>query len=202
MTLEKNGDFTVLIGTQSNGQGHETAYAQVVSQYLDVPLERIKVVQGDTDRIATGAGTGASRSIPIGAVMVTRASQTLAASLKELAADKLEAAVADLEIADGKVRIAGTDRAISYAEIAALPSATAAKLTAIELFTPPSATYPNGTHACEVEIDPRNRRDGDRPLHRRRRLRIHLESLAAGGAGPRRHRAGRRPGADGARGVR
>ena len=77
--LEKNGDFTVLIGTQSNGQGHETAYAQVVSQYLDVPLERIKVVQGDTDRIPTGNGTGGSRSIPVGAVMVTRASQTLAA---------------------------------------------------------------------------------------------------------------------------
>ena len=78
VTLEKNGDFTVLIGTQSNGQGHETAYAQVVSQYLDVPLERIKVVQGDTDRVATGDGTGGSRSIPVGAVMVTRASQTLA----------------------------------------------------------------------------------------------------------------------------
>ena len=70
VTLEKNGDFTVLIGTQSNGQGHETAYAQVVSQYLDVPLERIKVVQGDTDRVATGDGTGGSRSIPVGAVMV------------------------------------------------------------------------------------------------------------------------------------
>ena len=144
----------MLIGTQSNGQGHETAYAQVVSQHLDVPLDRIKVIQGDTDRIATGAGTGASRSIPIGGVMVNRASQTLAASLKDLAADKLEAAVADLEIADGEVRIAGTDRAISYAEIAALPSATEAKLTAIESFEPPGATYPNGTHACEVEIDP------------------------------------------------
>jgi carbon-monoxide dehydrogenase large subunit len=152
--LEKNGDFTVLIGTQSNGQGHETAYAQAVSHYLDVPLERIKVVQGDTDRVATGFGTGGSRSIPIGAVMVTRASQTLAASLKELAADKLEAAVADLEIADGAVRIAGTDRAIPYAEITALPAATAAKLTATESFAPPNATYPNGTHACEVEIDP------------------------------------------------
>jgi carbon-monoxide dehydrogenase large subunit len=144
----------VLIGTQSTGQGHETAYAQIVAQYLDVPIERVKVVQGDTDRIPTGNGTGGSRSIPIGAVMVTRASQTLAASLKELAADKLEAAVADLEIEDGKVRIAGTDRAISYAEIAALPAATAAKLTATDSFTPPSATYPNGTHACEVEIDP------------------------------------------------
>ncbi len=154
LTLDKNGDFTLTIGTQSNGQGHETAYAQAVSQYLDVPLERIKVIQGDTDRVATGFGTGGSRSIPIGAVMVSRASEALAASLKELAADKLEAAVADLEITDGKVRIAGTDRAISYAEIAALPGATADKLTATQSFAPPNATYPNGTHACEVEIDP------------------------------------------------
>ena len=154
VALDRNGDFTVLIGTQSTGQGHETAYAQIVAQYLDVPIERIKVVQGDTDRIPSGNGTGGSRSIPIGAVMVSRASESLAGSLKELAADKLEAAVADLEIADGKVRIAGTDRAISYAEIAALPAATAEKLTAIQSFVPPSATYPNGTHACEVEIDP------------------------------------------------
>jgi aerobic carbon-monoxide dehydrogenase large subunit len=152
--LDRNGDFTVLIGTQSTGQGHETAYAQIVAQYLDVSIERIKVVQGDTDRIPTGNGTGGSRSIPIGAVMVTRASQALANSLKELAADKLEAAVADLEITDGKVRIAGTDREISYAEIASLPGATTEKLTAIQSFVPPSATYPNGTHACEVEIDP------------------------------------------------
>src|SRR6202012_165617 len=113
VALERNGDFTVLIGTQSTGQGHETAYAQIVAQYLDVPIERIRVVQGDTDRIPTGNGTGGSRSIPIGAVMVARASETLANSLKKLAADKLEAAVADLEITDGKVRIAGTDREIS-----------------------------------------------------------------------------------------
>ena len=152
--LDKSGDFTVLIGTQSNGQGHETAYAQVVSHYLDVPLDRIKVVQGDTQRIPTGFGTGGSRSIPVGAVMVTRASETLVASLKELAADKLEAAVADLEAADGHIRIAGTDRAVSYVEIANLPGAAPDKLKAIESFSPPDATYPNGTHVCEVEIDP------------------------------------------------
>jgi aerobic carbon-monoxide dehydrogenase large subunit len=111
--LDGEGNFTARIGTQSNGQGHETAYAQVVSQYLDVPLDRIKVIQGDTDRVVSGNGTGGSRSIPVGAVMVTRASQTLVASLKELAADKLEAAVGDLEVTDGHIRIAGTDRAIS-----------------------------------------------------------------------------------------
>jgi carbon-monoxide dehydrogenase large subunit len=154
VALEKNGDFTVLIGTQSNGQGHETAYAQVVSQHLDVPLDRVKVVQGDSDRIPSGSGTGGSRSIPVGAVMVTRASLTLSSTLKELAADELEAAVADLEIAEGQIRIAGTDRALTYPEIAALPRATPERLKAIEAFVPPNATYPNGTHACEVEIDP------------------------------------------------
>ena len=120
VTLEKDGTLTVAIGTQSTGQGHETAYAQVVSEQFDLPLERIRVIQGDTRVIPTGNGTGGSRSIPIGAVMVGRASTKLAASVKELAADKLEAAVADLEIADGKVRIAGTDRAIDLAEVAAL----------------------------------------------------------------------------------
>ena len=154
VALEKNGDFTVLIGTQSNGQGHETAYAQVVAEFLDVPLERIRVVQGDSDRMPTGGGTGGSRSIPVGAVMVKGASQKLAASLKELAADKLEAAVADLEIADGRVRIAGTDRSMSYAEIAALPGASADKLRGMDSFDPPQPTYPNGTHICEVEVDP------------------------------------------------
>jgi carbon-monoxide dehydrogenase large subunit len=152
--LEADGAFTVLIGTQSNGQGHETAYAQVVAEHLDVPIDRVRVIQGDTDRIPTGHGTGGSRSIPVGAVMVDRASESLARTLKELAADKLEAAVADLEIAEGKVRITGTDRAIGYAEIAALPAATPEKLKATNDFSPPDATYPNGTHACEVEIDP------------------------------------------------
>ncbi len=152
--LSRDGNFTVLIGTQSNGQGHETAYAQVVSQYLDVPLERIKVVQGDTDRVKTGFGTGGSRSIPIGAVMVGKASEKLVASLKELAADKLEAAPADLEVADGRIRIAGTDRSISYEEIAKLPNATPDKLRAADAYAPADATYPNGTHTCEVEIDP------------------------------------------------
>ena len=153
VTLESNGDFTVLIGTQSNGQGHETAYAQVVSQFLDVDPQRIKVIQGDSDRVKTGAGTGGSRSIPVGAAMLTRASQKLAQKLKELASDKLEAAVADLEIVDGHIAIAGTDRSISYADLAKLPGASLEKRMAVDEFTPPEATYPNGTHVCELEID-------------------------------------------------
>ena len=154
VTLESDGTFTILVGTQSNGQGHATAYAQTASQYLDVPLDRIRVVQGDTDRVKTGNGTGGSRSIPVGSVMVAGASEKLVAQLKELAAEKLEAAVADLEVGDGGIRIAGTDRAISYGDLAVLPAATPAKLSGQDSFVPPQATYPNGTHVCEVEIDP------------------------------------------------
>ena len=154
VTLEKDGSFTVLIGTQSNGQGHETAYAQVIAEHFDVALDRVKVVQGDSDRIASGGGTGGSRSIPVGAVMTSRASQNLVKSLKDLAADELEAASADLEIVDGHVRIVGTDRSLSFAEIAALPSAVPERLRGVASYTPETATYPNGTHICEVEIDP------------------------------------------------
>jgi carbon-monoxide dehydrogenase large subunit len=152
--LEADGTVTVLIGTQSSGQGHETAYAQLVSQHLDIPVERVRVHQGDTDRIATGSGTGGSRSIPVGGASVAGASRTLAENLKRLAADALEAGVADLEIADGTVRVAGTDRAVSFEEIARRPAATPELLTASDSWTPPHATYPNGTHVCEVEIDP------------------------------------------------
>ena len=174
--------------------GNETAYAQVVV-HLDVPLERVRVVQGDTDRIPTGLGTGGSRSIPVGAVMVNLASQALVASLKDLAADKLEAAVADLEIADGKVRIAGTDRAISYAEIAALPAATEAKLKAIESASEAQGDLPERHAYLRGRDRSGNRGDHDRWLHHRRRFRRHGESGAACRPGAWRRRSGRRPGA-------
>ncbi|HEX2137667.1 MAG TPA: molybdopterin cofactor-binding domain-containing protein, partial [Microvirga sp.] len=154
LRLDADGTITVLIGTQSTGQGHLTAYAQVVSQQLDVPVERIRVVQGDTDLIATGGGTGGSRSIPVGGAAVAGASRILAENLKQLAADALEAGVADLEFADGQVRVAGTDRAVSLADLANHPKATPEMLSAADSWKPPAATYPNGTHICEVEIDP------------------------------------------------
>lgn len=152
--LEPSGDVTVLIGTQSTGQGHLTAYAQLVSQHLDIPVERIRVHQGDTDMIRTGGGTGGSRSIPVGGAAVAHASRTLAENLKTLAADALEAGVADLEIADGAVRIAGTDRSIDFADLARLPAATPDLLKVEDSWKPPEATYPNGTHVCELEVDP------------------------------------------------
>jgi carbon-monoxide dehydrogenase large subunit len=152
--LEADGSVTVLTGTQSTGQGHHTAYAQLVADHLDLPPDRVRVVQGDTDLIATGTGTGGSSSIPCAGASVASATRKLADNLKALAADALEANVGDLEIAAGAVRVAGTDRALSFAELAASPRADRDRLVTHDAFTPPEATYPNGTHVAEVEIDP------------------------------------------------
>jgi carbon-monoxide dehydrogenase large subunit len=154
LTLDRDGGVTLLIGSQSSGQGHATSYAQLVAEHLGLPPELVRLVQGDTDRIKTGAGTGGSSSIPVGGVSVDRASRKLATQIKEIAADALEAAPGDLEIADGAVRVAGTDRMISFAELAARPGVPADKLRAAEEFGVEPPTYPNGTHIAEVEIDP------------------------------------------------
>jgi carbon-monoxide dehydrogenase large subunit len=151
--LDTDGGVTVLIGTQSTGQGHATAYAQLVSEHLDLPPEQVRVLQGDTAQIRSGGGTGGSRSVPVGGASVAGASRDLGGKLKALAAEALEAGTADLEFAGGAIRIAGTDRGISFADIAQLPDATEDMLTASDRWMPPEATYPNGTHVCEVEID-------------------------------------------------
>ena len=153
MRIERDGSATVLIGSQSTGQGHATAYAQLVAEHLGLPPERVAVVQGDTDRIASGVGTGGSSSIPCGGASLDAAAKKLADNLKALAGEALEASAGDLEIADGAVRIAGTDRAISFAALAQRPDA-GDRLRAADAFTPPQPTYPNGTHIAEVEIDP------------------------------------------------
>jgi carbon-monoxide dehydrogenase large subunit len=153
LNLEPDGSITLLIGTQSTGQGHATAYAQVVADHLGLPPERVNVVQGDTDRIKSGIGTGGSSSIPCGGASLAGAAEKLADSLKRLAAEALETSADDLEIAAESVRVSGTDRVISFAAIARRPDAGSG-LTATYAFTPPQATYPNGTHIAEVEVDP------------------------------------------------
>jgi len=153
LRLDDDGAVTVLAGTQSTGQGHHTAFAQIIADRLSLPPERVRVVQGDTDLVATGTGTGGSSSIPCGGASVAVAADKLAKNLKELAVDALEAAPGDLELADGTVRVAGTDRAIAFAELARKPQARP-KLTTQHAFAPSAATYPNGTHIAEVEVDP------------------------------------------------
>ncbi|MBA5777740.1 xanthine dehydrogenase family protein molybdopterin-binding subunit [Stappia sp. F7233] len=149
--LGLDGTVTLLIGTQTNGQGHATAYGQVIAEQFGIDLDRINVIQGDTARVRKGGGTGGSRSIPIGLPSVLNASKSLVAKIKELAADKLEAGAEDLELAGGEVRVVGTDRAVTLAEIAAQAPEP---LSARDAVKQAEATYPNGTHICEVEIDP------------------------------------------------
>lgn len=152
--LETDGSVSVLIGTQSTGQGHHTAYAQLVADHLGVPPEQVRVIQGDTDLIATGSGTGGSSSIPCGGASLAGAARKLADSVRKLAADALEAAPGDLEFADGLVRVAGSNRVMSLADVARLPQAKPDLLAASDAFVPATATFPNGTHLAEVEIDP------------------------------------------------
>lgn len=152
--LDPNGDITILIGTQSSGQGHQTAYAQIVAEQFGIAPERVHIHQGDTDEIATGLGTGGSSSIPSGGVSVERATRTLGANLKDIAADVLETGAGDLEFNDGAIRIVGTDRAISFADIAKRAGSDPSKLSASSTFSSVDGTYPNGTHVAEVEIDP------------------------------------------------
>ena len=154
LNLDPDGGVTLLIGSQSTGQGHATSYAQLVAEHLDLPPDRVRVIQGDTDRIKTGAGTGGSSSIPVGGVSVDRATRKLADQIKEIAADALEASVTDMEIVGGTVRVAGTDRVVSFAELVARPDAAPEKLRAADEFSVEPPTYPNGTHIAEVEIDP------------------------------------------------
>ena len=151
--LDEDGGITLFIGTQTNGQGHATAYSQFIADKIGLDFEMIRVRQGDTDELASGGGTGGSRSIPLGGVSVARASEVLAEKMKALAADELEAAAADIELVDGLARIAGTDRQISFADLARAAESED-DVTGEADIKQNEATYPNGTHICEVEIDP------------------------------------------------
>lgn len=153
VSLEKDGRIKLHVGTQTTGQGHDTAYSQIIADHLSVPPENVRMLQGDTAQIATGTGTGGSSSIPAGGNSVAMAAAKLADQLKDIAADALEAAPRDLEFADGMIRVAGTDRVISFADLAAHPKATPDKLRAADAFKPTAPTYPNGTHIAEIEID-------------------------------------------------
>jgi carbon-monoxide dehydrogenase large subunit len=153
LVLEADGTVSVHIGTQSNGQGHKTAYAQFAGEALGLDYDKINVKQGDSDAIPTGGGTGGSRSIPLGAPAVAKGADALAAQLKELAADELEAGVGDIELVGGMARVVGTDRSITYPDLAQ-KAKDKTKLTATAEYKSTEQTYPNGTHVVEVEIDP------------------------------------------------
>ena len=155
LELRPDGRVTVLVGTMSNGQGHQTAYAQLVADQLGLDPDDIDVVQGDTDRIPSGHGTGGSASIPIAGAALADASVDLVKQALPLAADALEAAAADIAFADGVCRIVGTDRSVGLKTVARrLGQGTVPNvLNGAGFWKPAGPTFPNGCHVAEVEVD-------------------------------------------------
>jgi carbon-monoxide dehydrogenase large subunit len=156
LELNQDGRVTVLVGTMSNGQGHETAYAQLVADQLGLDPADIDVIQGDTDRIPSGHGTGGSASIPIAGAALANASVDLVKQALPLAAEAMEAAATDVAFEDGAFRIVGTDRRITLKTVAQRLGigANPAMLNGAGFWQPGGPTFPNGCHVAEVEIDP------------------------------------------------
>jgi len=155
LEVSSEGHVTLYIGTLSNGQGHETAFRQILCERIGVSFEDVTIVTGDSDLIETGGGTMGSRSVPIGGSAISAASDKVIKKAKTTAAEMLESALSDIEFHGGEFRIVGTDRVQSFRSVceAAAPADGGASFDEKETFAPDSATFPNGTHVCELEID-------------------------------------------------
>ncbi len=159
--FEPNGDVTIITGTLDYGQGHAAPFAQVLARELGIPFERIRLVQGDSDQLIVGGGTGGSRSITASGAAIIQASAMVIEKGKQIASHVLEAAPADIEFADGRFVIAGTDRSIGVLDLAEklrsglkLPDGTPETLDVSHASDGVPSSFPNGCHVCEVEIDP------------------------------------------------
>ncbi|MCX7683669.1 MAG: xanthine dehydrogenase family protein molybdopterin-binding subunit [Acetobacteraceae bacterium] len=156
----EDGCVEVVVGTQSTGQGHETAYAMITAKELGVPMERIRIVQGDSDAAPFGGGTGGARSLYSEGTALLATTATVIERGRQAASEALEAAAADIEFASGRFTIAGTDRSIGILELAARQREKRARgeeaitLDAAEVAQIPAHTFPNGCHIAEVEVDP------------------------------------------------
>jgi carbon-monoxide dehydrogenase large subunit len=160
--FEADGTVTIITGSLDYGQGHAAPFGQVLSEKLGVPFERIRLLQGDSDELLAGGGTGGSKSIMHGGTAIVEASAKVIEQGKQIASHVLEAAASDIEFAQGRFVIAGTDRAIGIMELAEklrsglnLPEGVPTTLDVRHVSDGPGAsTYPNGCHVCEVELDP------------------------------------------------
>jgi carbon-monoxide dehydrogenase large subunit len=155
-----SGVVEVPMGSQSQGQGHETVFAQVVAERLGVPFDAVRVVMGDTDRVARGVGTFASRSMVRGGSAAVEASDLVVATGAAMAAHLLEAAPADLEFREGAFRVVGTDRSLDLFAVARavaagkVPPELGTTLAAGKMHENPAFAFANGCAVCEVEVDP------------------------------------------------
>jgi aerobic carbon-monoxide dehydrogenase large subunit len=156
-----SGSATLLMGSKNQGQGHETTFKQILHERLGLDPAEVRYIDGDTDRVGFGMGTMGSRSTVIGGTALWTAADKVIAKGRKVAARLLEAAEADITFADGRFSVAGTDRAVALKEVARaafqpaqLPPGVEPGLYETGTFAPKQATWPNGCHVCEVEVDP------------------------------------------------
>jgi len=161
MVVKPEGIVEVTIGTVSQGQGHETSFAQLVTEFLGVPLDSIRLITGDTARVSVGGGAHSGRALRLGSIVMLNTSKAIVEKGLQIAGHVLEADVADLEFIAGNFTVKGTDRAIGIFEVAAealrrddLPEELRGPLGAESDETVNLAAFPYGCHVCEVEIDP------------------------------------------------
>ncbi|MGA3306152.1 MAG: xanthine dehydrogenase family protein molybdopterin-binding subunit [Stellaceae bacterium] len=160
--VNPTGSVEVLTGSHSHGQGHETTFAQLVSERLGIPIDNVSIVHGDTDKVQFGMGTYGSRSGAVGMSAIVKALDKVEAKAKKIAAHLLEAADADIEFKDGKFTVAGTDKSKSFGEIAFAAyvphnyplDVLEPGLDETAYYDPKNFTFPSGAHIAEVEIDP------------------------------------------------
>ncbi|MGH6770262.1 MAG: xanthine dehydrogenase family protein molybdopterin-binding subunit [Xanthobacteraceae bacterium] len=161
ISFDADGGVTLVTGTQDFGMGHASPFAQVLADRLGVPFETIRVVQGDSDRLVTGGGSGGSKSMMSSGTAIVEAAGKVIEQGKQIASHVLEASAADIEFGKGRFVIAGTDRAIGIVELAQklrsginLPEGIPTSLDVKHVSEGAAATFPNGCHVAEVEIDP------------------------------------------------
>ncbi|WP_371056024.1 xanthine dehydrogenase family protein molybdopterin-binding subunit [Rhodosalinus sp. K401] len=160
--VNATGSISVMVGAHSHGQGHETAFPQVVADMLGIDESMVDIVHGDTSKIPFGMGTYGSRSLAVCGSAMVRATEKIIAKAKKIAAHLMEASDADIELKDGKFTVAGTDKSVAWGDVtlaAYVPHNY--PLTEIEpgleetsFYDPSNFTYPAGAYACEVEVDP------------------------------------------------
>jgi aerobic carbon-monoxide dehydrogenase large subunit len=160
--VHPTGKVTVFTGSHSHGQGHETTFAQVVADRLGIPLEDVDIQHGDTGKVLFGMGTYGSRSLSVGGTAIVKALDKVIAKGRKIAAHLLEASEGDIEFKNGEYRIAGTDRAVPFAQVsltAYVPhnyplDKLEPGLNENAFYDPTNFTYPAGSYVCEVEVDP------------------------------------------------
>ncbi len=159
--VNPTGSVEVLTGCHAHGQGHETTFAQLVSERLGIPFENVSIVHGDTDKVQFGMGTYGSRSGAVGMSAIVKALDKIETKAKKVAGFMMEAADSDIEFKDGKFTVKGTDKSVAFGDVA-LNAYIAHKFTGAELepglketsfYDPTNFTFPAGCHICEVEID-------------------------------------------------